>query len=330
MKKILLIGGGGYIGAVVAKYFLSLGLGVRVLDKLLYDNEFSIRNLKKNKNFNFINGDLCNLEDIQESIIDISDVIILAGIVGDPLSKKYPKETVEINYNGIKSCLNFFKNKNLKKVIFISTCSNYGLTNNDELVDESFSLNPLSIYAKTKVDIEKFILDNNKDFDFSPIILRFATAFGLSPRMRFDLTINQFTNDLIKNNQIDVYDPDTWRPYCHVNDFATVLFKLLNLEDDTLRNQVFNVGSNENNFTKRQIVELISKKMKKKCIIKYTGDGPDKRDYKINFNKINKFIDHKMVSVSDGVDEIIECVNKKQFEDTYTNKNKYGNFKINR
>ena len=330
MKKILLIGGSGYIGSVVAKYFLSLGFNVRILDNLLFNNNFSTEDLNNNKNFDFINGDLCRLEDLEKSIEGISDVIILGGIVGDPLSKKYPEETIKINYDGIKLCLNFLKNKNLKKVIFISTCSNYGLTNNDQLIDENFPLNPLSIYAKTKVDIEKFILNNKDDFDFSPIILRFATAFGLSPRMRFDLTINQFTNDLINNDILKVYDPDTWRPYCHVNDFATILFKLLNIEDNKLRNQVFNVGSNNNNFTKRQIVELITTKIKNKCSIKYTGDGPDKRNYKINFNKINKFIDHKMVSVSDGVDEIIESINRKKFKDFFTNKNKYINFEINK
>ncbi len=328
MKKILLIGGSGYIGSVVAKYFLSLGLSVRVLDKLLFNNDFSTSNLIKHKNFEFINGDLCLFEDLEKSIKDISDVIILAGIVGDPLSKKYPNETVKINYDGIKSCLNFLKNKNLNKVMFISTCSNYGLTNNDELIDENFPLNPLSIYAKTKVDIEKFILNSKDNFDFSPVILRFATAFGISPRMRFDLTINQFTNDLINNDGLEVYDPDTWRPYCHVNDFSTVLFKLLNIENDKLKNQVFNVGSNNNNFTKRQIVELITKKISKKCSIKYTGDGPDRRNYKINFDKINKFIDHKMISVSDGIDEIIESINKKRFADFLINKKKYGNFEI--
>ena len=106
MKKILLIGGSGYIGSVVAKYFLSLGFNVRILDNLLFNNNFSTEDLNNNKNFDFINGDLCRLEDLEKSIEGISDVIILGGIVGDPLSKKYPEETIKINYDGIKLCLN--------------------------------------------------------------------------------------------------------------------------------------------------------------------------------------------------------------------------------
>ena len=196
MKNILLIGGAGYIGSVITEKLISDGNNVRNLDNLLFDNKFSITKYIKSKNYEFIQGDLCSDDDLKKAIEGITDVIILAGIVGDPLSKKYPKETDQINEKGIKNCLNFLNKHRLDKVIFVSTCSNYGVINDDEIADENHKLNPISLYAKSKVNIENFILSKKKEFNFSPVILRFSTAFGLSPRMRFDLTVNEFTMEL--------------------------------------------------------------------------------------------------------------------------------------
>ena len=157
MKNILLIGGAGYIGSVITEKLISDGNNVRNLDNLLFDNKFSITKYIKSKNYEFIQGDLCSDDDLKKAIEGITDVIILAGIVGDPLSKKYPKETDQINEKGIKNCLNFLNKHRLDKVIFVSTCSNYGVINDDEIADENHKLNPISLYAKSKVNIENFI-----------------------------------------------------------------------------------------------------------------------------------------------------------------------------
>ena len=193
MKKILIIGGAGYIGSVITDKLLSSGYKVRNLDNLLFNNEFSIKKYLNSENYDFFQGDLCSNKDLQKAIVGITDVIILAGIVGDPLSKKYPRETDQINEKGLINCLNFLSNQNLDKVIFVSTCSNYGVINDDEIADENYKLGPISLYAKSKVNIENFILSKKGEFNFSPVILRFSTAFGLSPRMRFDLTLNEFS-----------------------------------------------------------------------------------------------------------------------------------------
>ena len=298
------------------------------LDNHLFDNAYAISEFKSSKNYTFVQGDLLNEKDLAKASLGITDVIILACIVGDPLSKKYPDAAIEINEVGIKKCLKFFNKKGINKLIFASTCSNYGLIKEDELADENHILNPLSIYAKTKVDVENFILDNENKFDFSPVILRFATAFGLSDRMRFDLTVNQFTHELLLGNELIVYDPDTWRPYFHTEDFAEVVFQILNLKNELIDKQVFNVGDDKNNFTKRSLVNLIKKYIPDPKI-KILTEGNDRRNYKVNFSKIKSLINFKVTTIDKGIEEIIREFKKGKFKDFKNNLNKYGNYKIN-
>ncbi len=327
MKNILLIGGAGYIGSVITKKMLLNGNKVRNLDNLLFDNKFSINEYENEKNYEFMKGDLCSNADLKSAIEGITDVVVLAGIVGDPLSKKYPKETEEINQKGIINCLNFFRKKNLDKVIFVSTCSNYGVIKDDEIADENHELNPISLYAKSKVNIENFILSQKGEFDFSPVILRFSTAFGISPRMRFDLTLNEFTMELFKGNDLEVYEPNTWRPYCHVEDFSNIISKILDEKKENIAFEVFNVGSEKNNFTKAMIVDVI-KKYLPSSKIKIVDKSLDRRNYKVNFKKINGLIEHKYISVEDGVKEIISALKKKNYLDVFDNRKKYGNYEI--
>ena len=150
-KKILIVGGSGYIGTVMSKKLLNEGQEVVNLDNHLFDNIFSIYELKKNRKYTFIEGNLLNENDLIKSSAGVTDVIILAGIVGDPLSKKYPETTLEINETGIKKCIEFFNTRKIDKIVFASTCSNYGLIKDTELADENFVLNPLSIYAKIRI-----------------------------------------------------------------------------------------------------------------------------------------------------------------------------------
>ncbi len=327
-KKILIIGGSGYIGTVISKYLLDKGEKVVNLDNHLFDNDFAISKFKDNKNYTFIKGDLLNTKDLEKSSAGVKDIIILACIVGDPLTKKYPKATNKINDTGIKNCLKFFNTKKINKLIFASTCSNYGLIKDGELADENFILNPLSIYAKTKVNVENFILDKEKRFNFSPVILRFATAFGLSDRMRFDLTVNEFTHELLLGNELVVYDADTWRPYFHTDDFAEIVFKILNLENKKIDKQVFNVGDDDNNFTKRSIVNLI-KKYIPNSKVRFQSHGSDPRNYRVNFSKIKSLINFNAKTIGTGIEEIINEFKLGKFKDFKKNSNKYGNYEIN-
>ncbi len=304
MKKLLLVGGAGYIGNSIIKYFLNLGYKISVIDNLTYSQKF-----KYKKKVRFFKGNFLKLMKMKKFVNDHDYVVFLAGLVGDPITKKYPKLSKKINYKNSKVFINFILKQNIKKFFFISTCSNYGLINSNKKAKENELLRPLSLYAKDKVAIEKYILGFKYKTSVDVIILRFATAFGVSDRMRFDLTINEFTRDLLFFKKLKVYDADTWRPYCHVNDFAKTIEKVINFRRK-LNFQVFNVGSDKNNFTKRQIANKI-KKILKIGNITFQKNSNDPRNYKVNFDKIKKIIKFQPIySVDYGIKETVEYLNK--------------------
>ena len=221
--------------------------------------------------------------------------------------------------------LNKIKIRTWKKLIFVSTCSNYGLSDTDLPLNENAELKPLSLYAKQKVEVEKYILSQKNKLDYSPTILRFATAFGLSPRMRFDLTINQFTKSIFENEKLEVYDSNTWRPYCHVKDFARILEKILDFNKKTTNFQVFNVGSNNNNFTKKQIVEKIAQFIPNSKV-SFTDKSKDPRNYKVDFSKISKILNIKTeYTVQDGIEEMIIFFKKNEKILNTFKHSKFGN-----
>ena len=242
MKNVLLIGGEGYIGNIVAQNLMSNGSIVTSYDNLIYNNNQCVLNKIQLDNYNFIYGDIQDKKRL-ESVIENSDaVVLLAGLVGDPITKKYPEESALINDQGVKNVIDLCAKYNVENFIFVSTCSNYGLIENNELADENYKLNPLSLYAKSKVNAEKYILSLKGKTGMHPTILRFATAFGLSPRMRFDLTVSEFTRDLAIGKELLVYDAHTWRPYCHVLDFARLIQMVLEAPKEKVSCEVFNAG----------------------------------------------------------------------------------------
>ncbi len=327
MKKILLIGGKGYIGSILIGDFTK-DFKIKSLDFDIYSDQKKI-NFKKYKNVEFVNFDLRNSELLDDHLKDVDFVVILAGLVGEFITKKYPKLSKEINEDGIINLINKVEgHENIEKLIFISTCSNYGKTYNDVLVNEDHILNPLSPYAKAKVKIEEFLL-SKKNKSFSTTILRFATAFGCSPRMRFDLTVNHFCYSMFKKQKLEVFDPDTWRPYCHVKDFSRLISKVLTSEKVLIENKVFNAGSDQNNFSKRGIVNLISKKVPNTKIV-FKKDGVDSRDYRVSFKRVEEELGFKAkYNVDYGIDEIINLLKndeKKYLGDGILNY--YGNFNI--
>ena len=323
MQNVLLIGGAGYIGTVVTDYLLKKNYSVKIIDNLIYNSTPSKRFIKLNKKIPFLNQDIRNIKSDNVFLKNIDAAILLAGLVGDPITKKYPQLSEEINDIGNKSIIDAIANSGIKKLIYISTCSNYGLIPDDTQANEEYILNPISLYAKSKVNIEKYILSKNIK-DFSTTILRFATAFGESARMRFDLTINEFIYEMLHNKKLLVFDPDTWRPYCHVLDFARLIELVINSKNEFVNNQVFNAGSDENNFTKRQIVNLISKYIDDSNI-KFQDHGKDPRNYKVDFKKVRETLNFQPnFNVQNCIVDLINFI--KQFKKI--NKKEYGNYYI--
>ena len=326
-KKILVAGGEGYIGQVVSNDLVSWGYDVISYDNLIY-NQLVNKKLESNTNFQFIRGDIRDENNIKKALKNVYGVVILAGLVGDPITKKYPEISVDINETGIKNLIDKCIEMSLEKVIFVSTCSNYGLIKDDEIADENHFLNPLSSYANSKVKTEKYILSLKNKIDTCFIILRFATAFGLSPRMRYDLTVNEFTKDIFIKKQLEVYDPDTWRPYCHVKDFSEIIKKIIEEDKKKVSFEVFNAGSNFNNFTKRMIIEKILNYIPSNEVLFINKKGSDPRNYKVDFSKLKNILGYEcQFSVDDGINEIIENLQnqKNNSSEKYIN---FGNYKI--
>lgn len=327
-KSVLLIGGAGYIGPVITEDLLKSKAKVTCLDLLLYENKKSIEKFLTDENYRFIHGDLSDLSLIDPILKSITDVVILAGLVGDPITKKYPKESKLINEVKIMGLIDHLNNQGLNKVIFVSTCSNYGLIPGNTLADENYPLNPLSLYAKSKVAVEEYILNSRTQKDYCPIVLRFATAFGLAPRMRFDLTVNEFVLELATSGHIDVYDPDTWRPYCHVKDFARLINLVLSAPNNVVSHQIFNSGDEKNTCTKRDLIKMIQVYIPN-IEVNYISSGGDPRNYQVNFSKVREslgFIAEN--SIENGIAEILGELKNKNFTIHDKTSNFHGNYKI--
>lgn len=328
MKKIILIGGSGYIGCVVARKLTDNGHEVTSFDNLIYSQENSDKHIKNKDLYKFIHGDIRDYKKINSIIKNFDIVIILSGLVGDPITKKYKEEAFEINNRSIKNIINSCVDSNVSRLLFISTCSNYGLIGNEEFATEDTILNPLSDYAKEKINIEKFILSLKNKVKFYPTILRFATAFGLSPRMRFDLTVNQFTREIFFNKKILIYDPETWRPYCHVKDFANLIQLVIKSEKDKVDFEIFNAGDQKNNFNKIGIVNMI-KKYLPNFELEFKENGGDARNYKVDFTKVKNILGFEAeYSVEKGIKEIMETLDQGKFKSTKDYQDNLGNYII--
>lgn len=332
-RHVLLVGGAGYIGTVVAAALLARGYRVRALDCFLYENEAVIYPLLAHPGFEFVYGDFAQSADLRAALEDISDVVILGSLVGDPITKKYPDEARAINHDGTLALLDTVAAMDIVRTVFVSTCSNYGLIPDNTLADEAFELSPLSLYAEAKVAAEKHLLEiagnvNGNGENGAMTVLRFATAFGLSPRMRFDLTISEFTREMFLGRDLLVYDPDTWRPYCHVQDFAELIRVVLEAPVGRVAGEVFNAGGNVNNFTKRMVVEEIKKRLPD-APVAYQEHGEDPRNYRVDFTKVRERLYFEpSMTVPDGIDELITAMGQHLFDRVDARPNFYGNREI--
>ena len=246
--NILITGGLGFAGSVITEHLLHKGFKVSVIDKLLFGNSH-LKYFKK-KNFQFKKIDILDYAKVEKYFKNNNfDIVFhLAAIVGDPASKVNLDLTKKTNLDASIRLFNISKKYKVNKFIFFSTCSNYGLSKNSKLLKEEDSLKPLSPYAKTKVNFEKFLLRNNSKI--KKIILRISTLYGISPRMRFDLTINEFVKKIYNKEKFDVYHADTWRPYLNLKDLALIVEKLVISNKLNNNKNIFNTGFSEENYTK--------------------------------------------------------------------------------
>ena len=280
--KVLVTGGAGYIGSILLRELLKEGYHVVCLDRLFFGIE-SIRDLLENNRFELIKDDV---RWFSPTILEDVDVVVdLAALSNDPAGELDPAKTYDINYLGRIRVARLSKEYGVRRYIFASTCSVYGFQ--EKIVDENSDLNPLTTYAKSAVLAERDLLPLACD-DFVVTILRFATAYGFSYRMRFDLVVNAMVLSLYKNRVIRVSGDGTQkRPLVHVKDIARAIIQVINADESKVNGEIFNVGSNDQNFRIIDLAHKIGDAIGVDYEIQFYGD-PDRRSYMVNFTKIKK------------------------------------------
>lgn len=307
-RTVLVTGAAGYIGSVLVRQLLEQGFAVRALDSLRFGGE-SIIGLLDHDDFEFVKADVRDAEAVTRSMDGVWAVAHLAAIVGDPACKQEPELARSVNLEASKRVYEAAALAGVERFVFASTCSNYGkMTDPDALVDEDSELRPVSLYAETKVEFERYLLDQSRDTRCAPTCLRFSTVYGISPRMRFDLTVNEFTRELVMGRELIVFGEHFWRPYCHVRDLARSVVEVLRAERGLVAFEVFNVGDTSENYQKATIVEMIREQVPD-ARIEYVHKDEDPRDYRVSFAKIAGVLGFEVTrTVPDGIREIREVL----------------------
>ncbi|MEZ4386122.1 MAG: NAD(P)-dependent oxidoreductase [Candidatus Krumholzibacteriia bacterium] len=302
--RVLVTGAAGYIGSVVIRQLLQAGHRVRGLDALFFGGD-ALLGVFGHPRFEFVRGDLRDGPTVARALRDVDAVVHLAAIVGDPACAADPDLARAINWDATRAlCDRCVDEPRVKRFVFASTCSNYGRSAPGAFVDEGSPLNPVSLYAELKVRFEQHLLALDPRDDFVATALRFATVYGLSPRPRFDLTVNEFVREVTLGRTLRIFGEQFWRPYCHVEDLAGSCARVLASDPAVVRRRVFNVGDTDENYQKKMIADAILAVVPE-AAIEYVKKDEDPRDYRVDFTLIRDTLGFAITKrVPDGIREV--------------------------
>jgi nucleoside-diphosphate-sugar epimerase len=310
-KRVLLVGGGGYIGSAVLRKLLDRGYRVRLLDLLLFGEE-PIQDLVDHPNLELIRADFRQVHHAMRAVAGVDAVIHLGAIVGDPACALDEELTIKTNLMATRMLAEVAQCAGVDRFVFASTCSVYGA--GDELLDESSTLNPLSLYAQSKIACEE-VLEEMASDSFSPTILRFGTIYGLSGRTRFDLVVNLLTAKAITEGEITVFGGAQWRPFVHVDDAASAVVLALESPRELTHARTFNVGSNEQNLTIADVGQIVSEMVPEAELVT-DGDDGERRDYRVDFTRIRRELGFRpRWTVQMGVQQVIDAFDSGEVTD---------------
>jgi nucleoside-diphosphate-sugar epimerase len=304
-KRVLVTGGAGYIGSILVDRLLNDGYKVIILDKLMFGVE-PLKHFLKNPNpsLAIIVGDIQNEDDVKRSLENADAVIHLAAIVGDPACAADSDLAVNVNFNATVRLADLCKKSKIRRFVFASTCSVYGAGRTETLNEDSV-VNPVSLYAETRLYGERGIL-SLADKTFSPVLLRLGTIFGLSPRMRFDIIINYLTQKAMLEKKISIFGGDQWRPLLHVADAARAFQVAMESPLEKVDKQIFNVGLA--NLQIKEIGDIIQKNIPE-AEVQTLDKFDDKRSYHVSFEKMRTILEFKAErSIENGIREIVEAL----------------------
>ena len=310
IHTVLVIGGAGYIGSVLARLLLAHGYRVRVLDSLMY-GDASLAALRGSRNFELQVGDGRDLSALVSAAHGVDAIVHLAAIVGDPACELDHDLTMEINLLATRTTREVATALGVKRLIFASTCSVYGAA--DEVVDERSTPKPVSLYGRTKLLSERLLLTPDQS-GLATTVLRFATIYGWSPRPRFDLVVNLFTAQALSDHRITIHGGGQWRPLLHVRDAARAILAVLE--------QPVVVGAQEENYTIAQIATTVAREVGAEAIT--TDEVQDARTYRVSFEKARTVLGFdRTVTLVEGIRELAEALRSGQVKDyqspTYSN-----------
>ncbi len=312
----LVTGGSGYIGALLVRELLESGRDVRVLDRLLHGQE-DIAAEQEQAGVLVIRGDVRDADARARALDGVQEVVHLAAIVGDPACALDPEEADEVNVQATRTLVAEANAAGVERLVFASTCSNYGRMADPSVpITEEGELRPVSLYAEQKVSMEQLILGGGTG-ETKPTCLRFATVYGVGRRMRFDLTVNEFTRELWSDRELEVFGEQFWRPYIHVRDAARAVRTALDAPAEKVAGRVFNAGRSGENYRKLDLVEEIKKQIDRGTV-SYVRRDEDPRDYKVSFDKIRAELGFEtLMTVPDGIAEIIAALDAGAFGDPF-------------
>ena len=303
-KTVLVIGGAGYVGSGLLPRLLEKGYKVRLLDLLMFGNE-PIAGVLNHPNLEVTRADFRQVDKVVQAMHGVETVVHLGGLVGDPACALDEALTIEINLVATRVIAEIAKGMGVKRFVFASTCSVYGAS--DMVLNERSSLNPVSLYARSKIASEQ-VLQKLQSDDFSVVNLRFGTIFGLSGRTRFDLVVNLLTAKAVVDKKITVFGGDQWRPFVHVDDASLAVMMTVEAPKERVHNETFNVGGNDGNMTLGMVGELVKKLVPDAELIDSGRDG-DRRNYRVDFNKIRNLLGFQpQWTVERGVQQVIDAL----------------------
>jgi nucleoside-diphosphate-sugar epimerase len=303
-RNVLVIGGAGYIGSALLPKLLDQGYRIRLLDCFLYGEE-PIQQYLQHPNLSVYRGDLRDIRSVVAAMKDMNAVIHLGGLVGDPACALDEELTIQINVIATRMIAQVAKGNGISRFIFASSCSVYGAS--DELLNERSALNPVSLYARSKIASENELLPFRGN-GFEPVILRFGTIYGLSGRTRFDLVVNLLAAKAVVDGIITVYGKDQWRPFLHVHDASRSVLAALEAPSDAIAPVIFNVGSDEQNMTLGELGQLIQR-MVPGAELRCTEENTDRRNYRVEFRRIREGLAFQPGwKVESGIQQVLDAI----------------------
>jgi nucleoside-diphosphate-sugar epimerase len=316
MARTLVTGGAGYIGMMLADELVDGGREVTALDVFLHDQRAHARTLEE-LGVRVLEGDIRDGGARRAALEDADSVVHLAAIVGDPACARDPQLAGAVNVDASKALAADAADAGVERFVMASTCSNYGRMADPTVpIDETAVLAPVSLYAEQKVEVEKYLLALDPA-PFAVTCLRFATIYGAAPRMRFDLTVNEFTRDLWADRKLEVFGEQFWRPYVHVRDAARAIRAVLEAPLHAVAGEVYNVGDSAENYRKLDLVERI-REQTDRGEVAYVHRNEDPRDYKVSFEKIRQRLGYQVtMTVPKGIEEVIEALDAGRFPDAF-------------